>query len=446
MRTVPAKVSPTETPTESPTDCPPRDGLWFEERPGRSRPFLARWREPGANGAEGKKRTASFASAAERDRFVAAWEKRRKQFGRAALLARPRDVEVWRLFGEITGGADPLEVARWWVRARGPGGIGLTVAQAYERFCEARQPRGYDTEKHLHLHLGRLCGAIGSMRLEDVMPDHIRAWLAGLVDPETGAAMHPTTLRHHRVSARLLFRTAVAERWTNFNPVDAVKTPASGPDAEREGEVNILTVDEARRLFDANRDALCIGRLALEAFGGLRFTSAARLRREDINFVERGIVMPGAKHKSKRRHYVDGWPENLWAWVQRAPKACWDIPPRVYLELKREAFERAGLKPARGTRAASPVVSGSGETTRDGARQWTEAEAAELEGRRNALRHSFATYHLAAYRNPQLTLYLMTKRSLSSLNHDYRGRATQAAGAAYFGIGTVVRRRRGQKD
>lgn len=52
----------------------------------------------------------------------------------------------------------------------------------------------------------------------------------------------------------------------------------------------------------------------------------------------------------------------------------------------------------------------------------------------NVCRHSFATYHLAAFKDPKLTGYLMTKTSLSSINNDYRGRATHAAGLEYFAI------------
>jgi integrase len=182
--------------------------------------------------------------------------------------------------------------------------------------------------------------------------------------------------------------------------------------------VNILAIRQARHLFEVNKDALCVGRLALEAFAGMRYSSAARLKFADIDFEEKGITMPGPQHKSGKRHYVDGWPENLWLWIERAPRACWDRPRHDYLRLKRQAFEQAGLK---------PTAPGNGKT-------WSTKELAQFDAMRNVLRPSAATYHLAAYRNPRLKLYLMTKKSLSSLNHDYRGRATQAAGLEYYGI------------
>lgn len=169
-----------------------------------------------------------------------------------------------------------------------------------------------------------------------------------------------------------------------------------------------------------NRDALCIGRLAFEAFGGARYTTAARLRHRHIQWEDQGIEMPGYLHKSGERHFVQGWPANLWAWMKHAPDACWDLSARQYADLKREAFVRAGFKPP--------------EPSPEEKHEWTREQLAAFEAMRNVLRHSFGTYHLAAYRKPSETLELMTKTSLRSLNRDYRGRATQASALEYFSI------------
>lgn len=79
---------------------------------------------------------------------------------------------------------------------------------------------------------------------------------------------------------------------------------------------------------------------------------------------------------------------------------------RQYLTLKREAFERAGLKGE--GRAEEPL--------------------------RNVLRHSFASYHVAAYRDAARTALLLTHRNPTILYSHYKGRATQADALAYFAI------------
>lgn len=384
----------------------PPVGLAFEHRPDRPLPFRARWRN-----VEGVRESRSFASEADFWTFADSWEKKRRTFGKAAQTVAPRRLEVWNAFDELTGGADPLEVARWYVRHKGEVGGRLSLKDAVARFSVAR---GEAISGHMELHLGRLVASLGGRSLGSITPDDLRAWVASLRDRETGQNFGSVTLGHHVKNVRAFWNFCVREGLATRNVALAVEKP----DDDDEGDVNVLEQHEAETLFAANRDALCVGRLALEAFGGLRFTSAARLRRDEILWDERGIVMPGSRHKSGRRHYVDGWPDNLWEWLKHAPDACWDLNLSNYARLKREAFERAGLKPPEPAKGA----------------RWTADELAQVERMRNVLRHSFASNHISAYKDTTRTLYLMTKRSIVSLNNDYRGRRTEAQGKAYFAI------------
>lgn len=88
------------------------------------------------------------------------------------------------------------------------------------------------------------------------------------------------------------------------------------------------------------------------------------------------------------------------------------------IERLRRALERAGLKPElpKGTRP-------------------TTEQAAQFEAMHNVLRHSFATYHLAACKDAAKTAVLLTHRNPSMLYQFYKGRASEAEGKAYFEIG-----------
>src|SRR5690606_3637977 len=110
-----------------------------------------------------------------------------------------------------------------------------------------------------------------------------------------------------------------------------------------EHDVELMTVDEGRRLFAANAGERIAGRLALEAFGFLRASSAGRIQREHVNFAERGIRMPGLEHKSRKAKFRQGHPDNLWAWLNRAPDETWGMSWWEYRNEKRDAFVRAGL-------------------------------------------------------------------------------------------------------
>ncbi len=106
--------------------------------------------------------------------------------------------------------------------------------------------------------------------------------------------------------------------------------------------------------------------MAPEAFAGLRFSSAFRIARDEINTVEKTIVLPAAKYKSGKRQILEGMPETVWAWIKAADDMGHDshISRPVYDCEKKAAFEKAGL-------------------TKYG----------------NLLRHSFCSYNFAQHRN-----------------------------------------------
>lgn len=388
---MPTKM-PTKTPTVDTITKPtlPK-GLYFDHRAGRPKPFFARWREPG-----GVKRSRAFSTMDDLTRFAAQWAKQRTGWGPALPVIHPVTVEKWKLFAEITDGADPIKVARFWAKYRSHHGGEIKLEAAIDRLMARRAERKLSTDRgsHVATHLQRLLEHLGNRTLGDITTDMLRQWLAGLKNPETGEPMAEYTIRNHLRDVKILFNLAEAERWCDTNPA----SPIHPPRRELE-DVSILPIDAAQRLFAVNKNALCIGRLALEAFAGLRFSSAARARREHILFAEKGIVMPGAAHKSGRRHYIDGLPDNLWAWLRHASDSCWDITPRNYAKLKAEAFTRAAV-----------------------------------ENPGNVLRHSFCSYHIAIHKDAARTAVLLTHRSPAMLYQHYRGCASEADGKTYFEI------------
>lgn len=418
---------PTGCPPKTPTQRPlkpseiyavePPDGMWFEHRAGRALPFLARWRST-----DGAKVSQSFESPAARSEFASDWVRQRTDFGKAVKLVDQHTMATLAEFRRLVGDAHMLQVAREWLAWRGTNdSIGTAEAWAeFNAVQEARKLSG-DTHNHRRLHGKRLVTYFTGVKVAAIRTEQVEAWLASLMGG--GEPMAPKTKANHLKTARHFFDFLKDRRKIHHNPCDAVALPdateldpATGEPIHK--EINVLSVEQCRQLFAANANQLCIGRLALEAFGGLRYTSAARLRPADIDWEEKGVILPGHQHKSTKRHYVDGWPENLWLWMRHAPVACWDINKRQYADLKREAFERAGLKPP-----APPDD-----------RDWTPEEVAQFEAMKNALRHGFATHHLAAFKDAKLTAELMTKTSIRSLKNDYQGRASRAAGLAWFEI------------
>jgi site-specific recombinase XerC len=163
----------------------------------------------------------------------------------------------------------------------------------------------------------------------------------------------------------------------------------------------VIPVADAVAFFAANRDEPVAIRVALEAFGGLRYSTAGRIGWENIKFAERGIEMPGALHKSGKRKFRQGHPENLWAWLELAKDKdhpVWAMTFRQYRFAKRQARMRA-----------------------------------KVETPHNVWRHSFASYLLAKTKSLPTVGYLMQHRHTST-TEIYEGVANEADAAIYFGI------------
>ncbi len=140
---------------------------------------------------------------------------------------------------------------------------------------------------------------------------------------------------------------------------------------------------------------------ALSFFGGLRSSQIRRLERSDFRFQDRGILMPAATHKTSKRFYVEGFEDNLWAWLEPWHKksAIPRLPLRTMTAWRRHIYTAAGINYPH-----------------------------------NGGRHSFCTYHVAKYNDASKTATLLTHRGVNQLYNDYRGNATGAEAKAYFEI------------
>lgn len=367
-----------------PDDWNPPRGIRIFQRPDRKKPYFVSWRDP-----ESKKQKAT------------SFETEDEQIVYAKQLAHNRSIQAvdmtkWIRFIEFErkiGGIQFLDdVERVYLNR--PRVQGALLKDAVEGFLRDKGHEGiaYQTLQRHQRYLGKFCDSFPGVYLSDIHEDQITEWIRNLKDGRK--AMQPVTKENYRKFLRTFFRWAVLKKMLLDNPVDrvpALKVPAK--------DVGILTVEEGRKLFEANKDVSCIGRLALEAFAGLRYSSARRIEKSDINFEDRGISLPATKLKTGKRFYVDGFPDNLWQWLKHTPESCWGLKERQYQEAKKFAFARANIPHPH-----------------------------------NCLRHSFCTYHVAKDKDVARTAYLLCHTDLKMLNQHYRGMATHADGEKWFEI------------
>ena len=365
----------------------PPVGIRYSFRPERqSAPYFLHWRE------DGQRHAAAYASEQARETAAKALAAKRNDHGRDVLSFDPKEWRVWISFKKAIGDADPMQIAHEWLAARRSAAVAAstTISEASARYLKAREADGITkaTLAHAKMDMGRFVARFGDRQLA-LTPDDIRAWLAALPYSDV-------TKRNHYKRVRAFYVWARMEGLATANPCDGVRSPARDAD-----DVSVLSVEDVRKLFRTAqrlRPEAC-PRLALEAFAGLRFSSAARLVRADINFADEGITLPAAKLKTRKRHYIDGLPPNLWKWLKRATDAAWHLTERQYLSLKGDVFRLAGVQ--------NPG---------------------------NVLRHSFCSYHVALHKDAARTAVILCHASPRTLYQHYKGRVTSADSERYFGI------------
>lgn len=318
--------------------------------------------------------------------------------------ATKQEIMEWRAFQSATEGEKWQNVvAGWraWLQTQGlKAGVRMVpeCAAAYIERCRKQQERNLRSLagfKKVERNVSRFAASF-AVRLCDVSAEDVEDW----IDDQKGVNTN-ATFNSYRRDLRAFFAREVEAGALRHNPVDAVKL------RDDLVETGLLTVAQTAQLLHTcltYRDAATgyrfhriFARIVLETFAGLRTSAAQRLEKSDINFEDRGITLPRAKTKNRRRHYASGYPDVLWEWLALATPECWqDCTARELRYLKQELFRVAGVPHPH-----------------------------------NALRHGFATYMLAWKKDPGLVAYLLSHRSQDELWDHYNGRTTDKEALAW---------------
>ena len=195
--------------------------------------------------------------------------------------------------------------------------------------------------------------------MSDITPTEIDQWLRDL-------GLAPLTRNTFHLRLSVFFEFARQRGWIGSNPMSDV------PKAKVTGKPpGILTPEQAARLLEnASQETLPI--FALGLFGGLRSAEIERLEWRHIKWEERLVEVPALSSKTAARRLVTMQP-NLFQWLAPYRGTNGPIcPPDHYRRLSEDRC-RAGIT------------------------DWPS----------NAMRHSFASYHLAAFKDaPALSLEL----------------------------------------
>lgn len=371
---------------ESATRKQHEGGVRVFHAPDKASPFAVQWR------IAGKRKTEFFANVSDRDRRAVAL-RRESRANTLALVPARDELSEWHAFKAAIGGADWRDVVALWKQRGGSTAPKVTVGDIVTSYLAAQDARlasgtlAKVTHKKNCPKAKKFAADFSSLAVEKVEASEIEEWIDDL------GFEAAETFNTYRKVIHAIFDHGKKD--CPINPVSQIKS------RDDKGDIDILTVEEVETLLNHAvthfRDL--VPRLALECFAGLRFSSAFRLAEEDLNFADKGIHLPAHKLKTGRRHYIDGLPKNLWHWLALKTPATWSMTPRNYRRLKSECFNKSGVR--------HPS---------------------------NCLRHSFCTYHVAAYKEPGRTATILCHRNQGMLWSHYNGRAKQADGLRYFNL------------
>jgi integrase len=253
----------------------------------------------------------------------------------------------------------------------------ITVSQLADEVIEAKRRDGMSADylSDLQLRLRRFCRHFGEKPIAGITVEEIDDWLRDLEGS-------PKSRANYRANVAVMFSYATKRRMLDFNPVLHTAKPKlidKPPD--------IFTVDELRSLLEtATRTAHdVVPMLAIAAFAGLREAEIQRLDWSEVDLARGHIEVKAAKAKSARRRIIPIQP-NLAAWLRPSSELTGRVVP---------AGARAKIERAR---------------TAAGLKRWPN----------NGLRHSFASYRLAAIGDAPRVAHELGHASPQMLYSTYR--------------------------
>ena len=245
------------------------------------------------------------------------------------------------------------------------------------------------TWRELKVMLGKFARRFSDRQLMDITLDELTEYCC-----EPSLAPRSRLNRIRIVSQ--LYNYAVRNGWVEINLTTRIIRPT-----KQQKEPGIITVDQARRLLQNADEFDLLPFVALGLFGGVRVAELSRLDWKSIRLEEGEIIIGSDVAKTRTRRVV---PVNqtLAAWLKICVRDSGPIIDTTKL-LKRfpSLVKAAGIAP------------------------WPQ----------NALRHSYASYHLAAFKDPVRTAYSMGHVGGTEVLHShYKGLVGQRDAERFWAL------------
>ncbi len=270
-----------------------------------------------------------------------------------------------------------------------------TAAELVDELLKVKEADGASERylSDLRSRLTQFAECFNGKPVAEITAPEVDQWLRSLSDKETGKRLAATTRNNFRRVLIVAFNFAREHGYSAGNPAE--KTARA---KVIESAIGILTVEDTAHLLESAASEL-VPYIAIGAFAGLRRAELERLDWREVDLQAGLIEVTAKKAKSARRRFVRIQP-NLAKWLQPYRQLSGNVTPPKYRELLDAARESAGTE------------------------QWPH----------NALRHSFASYHLAHFKDAAALALELGHTNSNLVFQHYRQLVAPKQAARYWKI------------
>ena len=349
-----------------------------------------RYRVNEAQGTDGKRQRKFFESREAAEQYVKARTADTRAFGIhiTTIPASERATIAYQLARLKTLGWT-LASAVDYIEKHGKAAPSLPLAKVADEFLATKENGGLRPRylKTLRASIKRFLLGRGQTLIADISPAEIQEYISS-------NGWQPATKRSYLVDVRTLFAFAVKRKYVTENTALAVDLPRV-----EELPPGIISPEQASAILETcinvAPDVLPV--IVLQLFGGLRRSEAEELSWDAIG--EEFVEVKAHQAKTRRRRLNAITPQ-LRAWLDIARDIGGKLPALNYADKFKLILEKAKLR-----------------------QEWDQ----------NALRHSFASYHFAKFKNENETAALMGNSPQMVFQH-YRELVRPEIAARYFAI------------